>query len=421
MSVIGLGRIKELLLPENQPVKGIINQKEFKLPSAFKQDSLNISAKSKNEPEAIFGRPENLTPVSDFVKNTNGNFTLNGKPFKFIGTNMYSLANEDSKTTEKMIQDAANEGFTTIRFWADKTSVSKLGEMCDLAKRYNVKLIPVLANQFHISASGNKDDYWYKEGYKKDYLPHLKELALFAKNRPEIMMWDLINEPATEKFENVYNFSKDVSAIIDSIDKNHLITIGTIGGVGDKFDSVLSMVSTANFKKLYSIPTLDAVSIHDYSYDARILERLDIFSRNSGDKDAAKRYNTLDKFFSFIPNKIDNYILDTFNTRIYNPLSLGGLWNSQNEKDIKIARDLKKPIFWGEVGFKKSHGEDRKKILDVDISKKISEGVQGYMLWSFEAQGHSIDGHDYGFTSKDGFSPVIKKWNSSFSLTSKSP
>jgi endo-1,4-beta-mannosidase len=412
MSVIEQSHVIRPIKVNNQsaPVKPVKPEINGSIP--LNLDSLSLTSRPKNNSAIIFGSPVKLEPVQpSYVKNSSGNFTLDEKPFKFIGTNMYSLANENSQTTENMMKDAASEGFTVIRFWANKNDAAKLTEICDLANKYNLKLVPVLANHYSIPANENKDDLWYREGYKKDYLPHVEELVQAAKNRPEIMMWELINEPSTKKFANVYNFSKDVSQYINGLDKNHMVTIGTIGGVADKFGGPVSMVSTGNFKKLFSIPSLDAVSVHDYSYDARVLERLDIHARSTGNPDAAKKYNKLDKIFSFVPNKIDKFILDKFNTTVYNPFSLRGLWNSFNNKDVEIARELQKPVFWGEVGFKKDHGEDRKKILDLDIAKKLGAGVQGYTLWSFQAQGHSVDGHDYGFDSKDGFAPVVKKWN----------
>jgi endo-1,4-beta-mannosidase len=420
MSLFGLGSIERVFFTESIPAKlnNPLPNVDLSQSVAIKNDSLNLTVKAKVDSAEVFSRPVKFAPPPpaspDYVKNIGGNFSLNDHTYKFIGTNMYDLANEKSDTTEKMIKDAADHGFTTIRFWAGNASAAKLTEICDAAQKYNVKLLPVLENHYSIPAAENKDDYWYKEGYKKNYLPHLKELVQTSKNRPEIMMWELINEPSTKKFDNIYSFTKDVSAIINSIDKNHLITIGTIGGVVDKFGGELSRVSLGNFKKLYSLPDLDAVSVHDYSYDARVLERLDINARSTGNPDAAKRFNTLDKHFSFLTKKLDKFVLDNFNTTIYTPFSLRGAWNLFNEADIKIAKELQKPVFWGEAGFKKEHGEDRKKLLDNDISKRLSEGVQGYMLWSFEAQGRSIDGHDYGFTEKDGLAPVVKKWNASF-------
>ncbi|MBK8549864.1 MAG: cellulase family glycosylhydrolase [Ignavibacteria bacterium] len=99
------------------------------------------------------------------------------------------------------------------------------------------------------------------------------------KYREEILLWELINEPSTDSFEDIYNFSKTASEFIKSKDPNHLISIGTIGGIGDKFGNFFSRFNINNFEKLYSINTLDAVSIHDYSFSSTLFERLDIYHR----------------------------------------------------------------------------------------------------------------------------------------------
>lgn len=380
--------------------------------SAFKTDNISFSSKKATE---VFG--ERPIKINDqFVKNVGGNFSLDGKPFKFVGTNMYSLAFENRETSEKMVQDAAKEGFTVIRFWAfPQLKKEKIEEICDLAKKYNVKLIPSFSTQWGLPSEQKKDDYFYREGYKKDYLPFVKSVVSSLKDRPEIFLWELINEPETEKFENMYNFAKDVSGQVDSIDKNHMISIGTIGGLGDKFGSQFSRLDESLFKKLYSLPTLDAVSIHDYSYDSTTLERFDILFRFQNDMKKARIFGKLDEITSVFSKKLDKTVLDNFNSIIFRPMTVRGVWTMLNQQDQKIAKDLGKPLYIGEVGFKKFHGEDRKKLIDLDISRQIQQGAQGYILWSFEAQGKSVDGHDYGFAQKDGFSDLIKKWNTKLS------
>lgn len=56
--------------------------------------------------------------INAFVKSFNKSFTLNTNIFRFIGCNMYELANVDTAITEAMLKDAAAEGFSVVRFWA---------------------------------------------------------------------------------------------------------------------------------------------------------------------------------------------------------------------------------------------------------------------------------------------------------------
>lgn len=352
-----------------------------------------------------------------FVKNVNGQFSLNGKPFRYVGTNMYSLAREKPETQEKMLKDAAEAGFTVVRFWASETygaTTEGLQQLCDLAKKYNLKLIPCLADRWVMSEQERHGDQWFKSGYKEKYLPRVLEMTSQLKDRPEIMIWELINEPESESFEAMYNFTSEVSSAIKAQNPNQMISLGTIGGIGDKFGSQLSRLSTDNFKKLYAIPTLDAASIHDYSYDSTVLERLDILYRFSGETEKGKSFGKADQVLSWMSRKVDNAALDLLGTQLQRPWTLRGIWDNMNNQNIEDAKALKKPLYIGEVGFKQSHGDDRQKLLKLDISRAMDKGVQGYTLWSFEAQNRSIDGHDYGFREKDNFAPIVKAWNSHF-------
>jgi endo-1,4-beta-mannosidase len=343
------------------------------------------------------------------VKSENGNFVFKEKPFRFIGCNMYELANVNSATTELMVRDAAGEGFTVIRFWAfEPTEINKIIEICDLAKEFNIKLIPVLADTHGFLQNYRIDTDWYKDGFKTDYLSYLGDITFSLKDRDEIMIWELINEPVTDSYADIYCFSKSASEFVRSNDPNHLISIGTIGGVGDLFGSFFSRFNSDNFKKLYSIKTLDAVSIHDYSFNSTVLERLDILFRLKGSLKSSDLLNGADRLLNAVPAAIDKYTLKK-SGRIYDfPLTVRNIWKKFNAKNITAAGQLEKPVYVGEVGFKKNLKEFRKVILKSEIERYFNEGISGVLLWSFESQGRSKDGHDYGFGIEDGFGEIVK-------------
>gem|GEM_PF-803718 len=350
-----------------------------------------------------------------FVQKNNCDFILNNEIFKFIGCNMYELAYVDTVTTTAMLKDAADEGFSVVRFWAFGTFESidknKLKEICDISKELNLKIIPVLSDSSGYNQTDSIDNIWYKEGYKINYVKYIKDLISDFKNRDEILLWEIINEPITNSFEDIFNFTENVSGIIRSIDPNHLISIGTIGGIGDKFGNAFSRFSISNFEKLYSLKNLDAISLHDYSFNSTVFERLDILYRFKGKLKNAKLYESIDRILNYIPNETDKFTLNKFNKTFDFPLTLRQIWRSYNSKNIAISKKLNKPIYIGEVGFKKSLGKFRKIILEQELKKYFKSGISGVLLWSFESQGKSIDGHGYGFNSDDGFSEVIKSIN----------
>ena len=385
-------------------------------------DQLQLSA-TQATGKAVPAQPLKLPP-GGFVKNSNGQFTVDGKPFRYVGTNMYSLAKEKPEVQEKMLKDAADHGFTVVRFWAYENYSATpeiLQRLCDLAAKYQLKLIPCLADRWVMSDADRKDDHFYKAGFERSYLPRVLEMTEKLKDRPEIMIWELVNEPETEAFESMYHFSKTVSEAIKKNNPNQLISLGTIGGIGDKFGSQLSRLSTDSFRKLYAIPSLDAASIHNYSYDATLLERLDILARFSGENEKGAQFGKADQILSWASRKVDTWALNNLGVQIQNPLTLRGRWDQMNHENIQIAKDLGKPLYIGEVGFKQAHGEDRQKLLRLDIARSMQAGVQGYTLWSYQAQGKSVDGHDYGFDDRDKLAPVVKEWNRYFAAQAEYP
>lgn len=345
----------------------------------------------------------------NFIGSKNGIFTLNDMPFRFVGCNMYELANIDSATAELLMSDAFNEGFKVIRFWAfEPVDKNKLKLICALARNYDLKIIPVLADPSGYLQCYRIDDEWYKEGFKKNYLKHICDIASDFKNNEEILLWELINEPLTDSFESIYNFSKHNSEKIKTIDSNHLISIGTIGGIGDKFGGFFSRFNSGNFKTLYSLNSLDAVSLHDYSFNSTLLERLDIFYRLKGNLQKSKLFGNLNSLINYLPDKIDSFTLKNISKTFDFPLTVRSLWRRFNKMNISAAKNLMKPAYIGEIGFKKNLCENRKIVLQNELNKYFGEGVSGILLWSFEALGRSLDGHDYGFRKEDGFGEIVK-------------
>lgn len=324
---------------------------------------------------------------------------------------MYELANVDSSIAYSMLQDASNEGFSVVRFWAfEPADKFKLKYIFDISNELNLKLIPVLADTWGYLQNYKIDSQWYKVGYKKNYLKYIRDISHEFKNRTEILIWELINEPVTESFSDIYDFAKESSAVLKQSSPEHLISIGTIGGVGDKFGNFFSRFNESNFDKLYSLNSLDAVSLHDYSFNSTLFERLDILYRLSGKNKISDIFNNIDKVINFVPDKIDKLTIDKYGKTFDFPLTLRKLWRNLNAKNIASAKKLNKPVYVGETGYKKNLNNYRIKILELELAKYFNEGISGVLLWSFESQGKSLDGHDYGFNKSDGFADIIKKF-----------
>lgn len=353
--------------------------------------------------------------MQNFVKNTGGRFSLGGKPFGFVGANVYELANVPAHTAGLMIADAAAAGFTVLRFWLfeNRTAheqIKVLNSICDAVNPHGIKLIISLADKWGYLQNYKIDDPWYEKGFRQSYIPYIKTIGGALKDRDEIMMWELINEPESDSFDTFYNFVKEAAGEFKSVNTNQLLSVGTVGGVGDKFGSVLSVFRKRNFRKLYKLDSLDAVSLHDYSYDSGIFERLDMLYRFRGETKKAKMYSliggVIDKPFS----AIDRYFLKKGKLFRF-PLTLRWLWNIYNRGDREFAANISKPVYIGETGFKNIPGRSRARLLELYLKEAFDMKIGGVMLWSFESQGGNLDGHDYGFGLGEGIEEMVKKWN----------
>ena len=80
---------------------------------------------------------------------------------------------------------------------------------------------------------------------------------------PAIMSWQIGNEPRAfgkEELEPFTNWLKEASALIRSLDKNHLISIGTEGAWGCEGDY-------ETYEKISSDPNIDYCNIHIWPYN----------------------------------------------------------------------------------------------------------------------------------------------------------
>ncbi|MEV4131782.1 cellulase family glycosylhydrolase [Dactylosporangium sp. NPDC049742] len=238
--------------------------------------------------------PASATTHGDtgFVTRHGDDLTLNGKEFRFAGSNNYRLMYRSPAMVDDVFADAKAAGFTVLRTWGfldigaqdDTGSVhhkengvyfqywdgtrpayndgpdglQHLDQVVKSARDKGIRLVIPLTNNW--SAFGGMDQYvrwrggahhddFYTDpvirGWYKDWISHVLNrtnslTGVKYKDDPTIMAWELANEPrcvgsgvyprsAACTDATVTAWAADISAHLDSVDRKHLISPGDEG------------------------------------------------------------------------------------------------------------------------------------------------------------------------------------------------
>jgi len=323
---------------------------------------------------------------SPFVTRQGVALSLGGQPFRFVGVNRYNLLAinppggsyrgcGDSWTDDQLAQwfsEANRLGATAVRFWAFQeftasgADFSQLDKLLSLAGNYGIKLVPVLENQWNdCTAGGYKYDTWYQSGYLSpygdypiSYKDYVGQIVSRYKDDPRILMWQLMNEAESKDTSGnsdaqaLYNFALDMSAYVKSIDPNHLVSLGTMGG---------GQLGTqgSDYRWIHSIANIDILEFHDYNEET-----------------------------ASFPDDLAQRVQDS------------------------IA--LKKPLFVGEAGIKSNctdpncfSPDQRAALFDAKMRAAFDNGVSGYMIWSYRNAAESPT--EYIFTLTDPLAAIVEK------------
>lgn len=283
-----------------------------------------------------------------------------GQPFRFVGLNVYDLAElKDPAELDRTLRAIAWSGATVVRFWAfSHLSPDTIGRVFESNRRQGLGLtfIPVLGNQWDFSPEAkNKTPTWYREGYRAEYRPHVEKLVSHFAMETDILMWELMNEPLSEDGDALLRFVSDVSSLIKQKTR-HLVSVGTLS---------IDQPGLANggFRRVHALPTVDVVTFHDYAHD---------------------RGRT--------PVESDRWLKRS--DRLMDEIA-------------EVARQLNKPLFMGEIGIKVTTGYKQPAIrtpqaaMDMAqsrIEQAFQKGAIGALAWGPQPMGHGIDGHGYGFS-----------------------
>ena len=234
---------------------------------------------------------------SGFVTRAGTQFSLLGQPFRFVGANMYNAAGDpavyqcgpwmsqpESELDQWFARARADFGGRVVRFWAYQrytnggTDWRGLDRVMRLANKHDLKVLPVLENHWaECTFGGIRDASWYGGGYQQpdsgyalSYQEYVRRVVTRYRDERAIFGWSLMNEAegktagGADAAEALYTFARDMSALVKSLDSNHMVTLGVIGGGQPG-------VHGANFERLHGLPTIDFSEYHDYGANDEVL------------------------------------------------------------------------------------------------------------------------------------------------------
>lgn len=340
----------------------------------------------------LLGRSENVdapygavyTIPKKFVRVQNGQFVVDDRPFKFIGFNIRGLVHygadydqgqtflkhTNNKQRREQLDRAFKQGARVIRVFLPHRNASaqqtgdRLEELLKIISKppFNnqVYLLPALTDflgEGHVPfkvGQDEKDGYYQRSGehitatrdffnggYRKNYLPFVRDIVKRFKGEANIFAWEIMNEGKVNDEPDIFiDFNHQVARTIKSIDPNHMVTTGMVScahaymGRGDQADKrqKLYQGEQPGERRL-----IDFVTVH-YPHECH-------------------------------PNKQNPFL-------------------GCNASDIELAKSLGLPVIIEEQMIKADHpNEDRSDHFRKDMDTWFARGVNGYLIWGFDALG----------------------------------
>jgi mannan endo-1,4-beta-mannosidase len=304
------------------------------------------------------------------VKRNGTNLMFGNQNFHVVGVNDYDLAHKSNKIINQTFISLHKAGVTTIRFWLfddgepdgfqpsagiyNETRFKQADYIFYEAQKYNMKVIPVLVNNW--TDYGGKDQYirwigknpatdetiFYTDNKIKSLFENYISYVLARKNTytninyaddPSILGWDIMNEPRSTNQNAMNTWLVSIAQYIKQHDPNHLVFAGTEEAI------VPSPTSEGKSSELCASQYIDVCSIHLYLYDT-----------------TQPLYNNFDEVISFMQSQ------KTYAEKINKPLILEEFGIPQNTTPF---------------------GENPLSIMKQIIDATKQEGYAGYLIWDW--------------------------------------
>jgi len=276
------------------------------------------------------GAAPQAAACAGIVQRDGDRLVLGGQPVAFFGINAHYLLDPEfpEERVTYFLGELAKREVNTVRIWFfDDEDPDRLERLLDAGRQRGLKFVVTLAD--HVF----KDVDWFGgDEDERRYRPHLARTIERFKDRPEILMWELINEPScgagnysAECAERIKGWLRSRAREAAAIDGCHLVSTGMIGA--GNYDE-----ERDEFRRIHREDAIQIVSAH-----RRTDERRDV--------------------------------------------------------TMAIAAELDRPVFYGEIydaaydeGCRALEGsasprERARRVLD-DLEDSLDDGVDGYLLWA---------------------------------------
>ncbi|WP_243240313.1 glycoside hydrolase family 44 protein [Clostridium cibarium] len=266
---------------------------------------LVLDAKSQDNPQPT----DPTKSKSGFVKANGSEFSLDGSSFYFQGTNNYYLPYAPDYMVDDVFNKAKTMGLKVMRTWGfldgdkscdivlqpslgvyDENGFKKFDYVVKKAQEAGMKLVIPFINNWkdfggidkyvQWTGAGSHDKFYTNEACKtayKNYINHFLNrtnslTGVKYKDDPTIMTWELGNEPRCgddKSGATLYNWVKEMSEYIKSIDPDHMVAVGDEGFFNRK-DSKYSSDYDYNggagvdWDKIVALPSIDYGTYHLY-------------------------------------------------------------------------------------------------------------------------------------------------------------
>lgn len=232
-------------------------------------------------------------------------FSIDGVAKYFAGTNCYwcsvgGISNADIDLTMDHIQQS---GLKILRVWGfnDVTSIpseekiwfqhlsasgstintganglQRLDYVIQAAEQHGIKLIIPFVNywndyggiQAYTQVFGGTTTGWYTNAAAQaQYRRFVAAVVDRYRTSRAILAWELANEPRCSgcSTDVIYNWARDTSAYVKSLDSDHLVTLGDEGmGLAGDGSYPYQFSEGTDFARNLQIPTLDFGTFHMY-------------------------------------------------------------------------------------------------------------------------------------------------------------